>query len=69
MALSEEMKQVLLGSAERSTELALNEVLVIAEGFAKESDNAVDDAVVGAVRMLKTTFLDALVDKIADDGK
>ncbi len=65
--MNEEVKKALLGSAERMTEAALEEAIKVAEVLAADSESSVDDGVVSAVKMLKSAFLDALVDKI--DGE
>ena len=62
-----ELRQKLLSSAEKMTELALSEAVEVAELLAKKSESTVDDSVVAAVKMLKSAFLDELVNKI--DGQ
>ena len=67
--MDEEVKKVLLGSAEKMTEVALDEAVKVAQVLAAKSDSTVDDGVVSAVVMLKSAFLDELVDKIdGEDG-
>lgn len=65
--MNENVKAQLLKSAEVMTETALDEALKVAEVLAEESSSPVDDGVVDAVKMLKSAFLDSLVDKI--DGQ
>jgi hypothetical protein len=65
--MSPNVKSQLLKSAEKLTESALNEVVSIAEVFAADSANPIDDTVVNAVKLLKQTFLDSLVNKIDED--
>ena len=67
--MSEASKAQLLKSAERLTEVALDEAVAIAEVLAADSASPIDDGVVSAVKLLKASFLDSLVNKISDtDG-
>mgnify|MGYP000158359984 CR=1 FL=1 len=65
--MSEAVKKQLLKSAEKLTEVSLNELVAVAEVYAADTASPVDDGVVSAVKMLKSAFLDDLVNKIDGD--
>lgn len=62
-----ELKKQTLKSAEKLAELAFEEVLNIAQAYAASTESTIDNSVVDAVRLLKSAFLDDLLDKI--DGE
>lgn len=63
--MDEAVKKQLMKSAEKMTQTALDEVIAIAEVYAKSTThNEIDDKIVDAVKLLKKAFLDDLVDKI-----
>ena len=62
-----EMKKQALRSAERLAEVAFTEVLVLAKVYAQSTESTIDDSIVSAVELLKSAFLDDLLDKI--DGE
>lgn len=68
--MNEEMKKFLLAKAENHMIVALDEVIELADMYAKSTeDNAIDDAVVQAVKLLKGLVVDA-IDKIdGEDNK
>lgn len=65
--MSELVKKQLLKSAEKLTELALSEGVALAEVLAADKNSAVGAGIVSAVKMLKSAFVDELVNKI--DGE
>lgn len=65
--MSDLLKKQSLKSAERLAEVAFEEVLNIAEAYAESTESEIDNSIVDAVRLLKSAFLDDLVNKI--DGE
>lgn len=65
--MSEIVKKQLLRSLEKLAETLLSETIEIAEVLAADKNSLVGSGVVSAVRMLKTAFLDELLNKI--DGE
>ena len=65
--MNEAVKKQLKVSSEKVTEVALTEVIALAEVYAASTESTVDDNVVAGVKMLKQAFLDDLVNKI--DGE
>ena len=61
------LKKQIMKSAEKMAEAAFDEIIAIAEAYAKDSASPIDDSVVSAVKLVKESFLDDLIDKI--DGE
>lgn len=61
------LKKQIMKSAEKMAEAAFDEIIKIAEAYASDSASPIDDSVVAAVKLVKESFLDDLIDKI--DGE
>ena len=68
--MDEKVKEQLLASAEKMTEVSLDEAIKVAKVYAASTEHTqIDDSVVQGLEMLKKAFLDDLVNKISStDG-
>lgn len=64
MQLSESTKLAALEAGEEVLKVALEQSLKVAEALAADSESEIDDSVVAGIKMLKSAFLDGLVEKI-----
>lgn len=64
MQLSESTKAAALEAGEEVLKVALEQSLKVAEALAADSESEIDDSVVAGIKMLKSAFLDGLVEKI-----
>lgn len=62
--MSEQTKLAALEAGEEVLKVALDQAVKVAEAFAADSESDVDNSIVAGVKMLKTAFVDSLVEKI-----
>lgn len=62
-----DVKKQAIKSAEKLVELAFDEVVAIAEVYVASSESTLDNSLLEGLKLLKSSFLDDLVDKI--DGE